>query len=107
VGREDVAAIRVVGTSMEPELRNGDIVIVCKEAPAPEKIDPEKLYCVYVEADKGFVVKRVKYRPETKEFVLLPLNPSSRVLFVKHRRGRNPIVGWVMAAWKTSFPKVE
>ncbi len=70
----ELFALRVQGDSMEPDLRNGDIVIIEKQ----EYVENGQIAVVRVNGE-DFTIKRVKLSP--KGIMLIPSNPAYDPVF--------------------------
>ena len=95
-------AFRVIGKSMEPEIRDGDI-IVCEEDPdALSRLRDNAYYCVWDQEEGGVTVKRVIYDKENRQLILTPLNPEFPVQRIRLKRGERAVVlGRVLGiAWR-------
>lgn len=89
----NLVASRVDGTSMEPMLHSGDIVVVDRN----EKILVKgRIFAVYYEG--GLTAK---YLERQKSLLILrPLNPISEVQIINLNEQPDPVVGRIIGAWK-------
>ena len=78
--RGDIDGLKVAGQSMEPEYREGDIVIVQKEREAKDGDD------IVAEYDGETTFKRLKRVDDG--LLLVPLNPRHDSIYISAKRAK-------------------
>lgn len=86
--RGEIAALKVRGDSMEPRIKDGDVVIVRRQPDA----ETGDTVVVFVNGDDA-TIKKFKKRPEG--IMLIPNNPAFEPMFFNNKQIRDlPVTIW-------------
>ncbi len=91
--RKNLVASRVDGSSMEPMLQSGDIVVIDRN---DKKILKNRIYAIFFE--DGLTAKYAEKRKDL--LILRPVNPNAQVQIVSLKEHPDPVVGRIIGAWK-------